>query len=113
MEKGRILYDISQEVFSCNVYPGDPVPEMIPKMRTSEGAVCNLTAFSMCAHNGTHVDAPFHFLQDGKTIDRTKGVLLNEGWGTASWPGMKETYPGRTQRRSCGRRKRPGRQGGS
>ena len=70
MEKGRILYDISQEVFSCNVYPGDPVPEMIPKMRTSEGAVCNLTAFSMCAHNGTHVDAPFHFLQDGKTIDR-------------------------------------------
>ena len=23
----------------------------------------------MCAHNGTHVDAPFHFLKDGKTID--------------------------------------------
>ena len=21
------IYDISQEVFSCNVYPGDPVPE--------------------------------------------------------------------------------------
>lgn len=23
----------------------------------------------MCAHNGTHVDAPFHFVRDGKTID--------------------------------------------
>ena len=23
----------------------------------------------MCAHNGTHVDAPFHFLGDGKTVD--------------------------------------------
>jgi arylformamidase len=70
MEKGRTLFDISQEVFSCNVYPGDPAPEMIPRTRISDGAVCNLTAFSMCAHNGTHVDAPFHFIKDGKTIDQ-------------------------------------------
>ena len=24
----------------------------------------------MCAHNGTHVDAPYHFINDGKTIDQ-------------------------------------------
>ena len=24
----------------------------------------------MCAHNGTHVDAPFHFIKDGKTVDQ-------------------------------------------
>ena len=24
----------------------------------------------MCAHNGTHVDAPFHFLHNGKTVDQ-------------------------------------------
>ena len=24
----------------------------------------------MCAHNGTHIDAPFHFLHDGKTVDQ-------------------------------------------
>ena len=24
----------------------------------------------MCAHNGTHIDAPYHFLDDGKTIDK-------------------------------------------
>ena len=64
------LFDISQEVFSCNVYPGDPKPVMTPQMRISEGAVCNLSALSMCAHNGTHVDAPYHFIRDGKTIDR-------------------------------------------
>ena len=23
----------------------------------------------MCAHNGTHIDAPFHFIQGGKTVD--------------------------------------------
>ena len=34
------------------------------------GSPYNLTAFSMCAHNGTHVDAPYHFLKDGMTVDR-------------------------------------------
>ncbi len=70
MNDERTLIDISQEVFSCNVYPGGPAPVMIPKMRISDGAVCNLTEISMCAHNGTHVDAPFHFIQGGKTIDQ-------------------------------------------
>ena len=64
------VYDISQEVFGCAVFPGDPSPERNVLMRISDGAVCNLTALKMCAHNGTHVDAPYHFLNDGKTIDR-------------------------------------------
>ena len=25
---------------------------------------------SMCAHNGTHVDAPYHFLDEGKTLEQ-------------------------------------------
>jgi len=64
-----IIHDISQELFSCQVFPGDPAPERKILSSTEKGDVCNLTAFSMCAHNGTHVDAPFHFVQDGKTID--------------------------------------------
>ena len=64
------LYDISQEVFSCAVYPGDPVPEMQALHRISDGEVYNLTAFSMCAHNGTHIDAPAHFLKDGATVEK-------------------------------------------
>ena len=63
------IFDISQEVFTCRVFPGDPAPERKVLRATTNGDVCNLTAFSMCAHNGTHVDAPFHFLQDGKTVD--------------------------------------------
>ena len=63
------LYDISQEVFSCAVYPGDPSPRREVLSSTAEGAVCNLTAFSMCAHNGTHIDAPFHFVPEGKTVE--------------------------------------------
>ncbi len=65
-----MLIDISQEVFSCKVYPGDPKPEQSCLQSTANGDLYNLTAFSMCAHNGTHIDAPFHFLDDGKTVDR-------------------------------------------
>ena len=64
------IYDISQEVFSCRVYPGDPAPEKRMLSRIEDGAVCNLSAFSMCAHNGTHIDAPLHFLSDGKAVDQ-------------------------------------------
>ena len=64
------LYDISQEVFGCVVFPGDPSPEKEVMMRTADGDICNLSSFHMCAHNGTHVDAPFHFIEDGKTIDQ-------------------------------------------
>ena len=63
------IYDISQEVFSCQVYPGDPTPEKKVLSLMEKGDLYNLTAFSMCAHNGTHIDAPFHFLKDGKTVD--------------------------------------------
>ena len=63
------IYDISQEVFGCKVFPGDPAPERKIISSMENGALYNLTAISMCAHNGTHVDAPFHFIKDGKTVD--------------------------------------------
>lgn len=64
------IYDISQEVFSCGVYPGDPEPEKQTLYSTEDGDLYNLTSFAMCAHNGTHIDAPFHFLHKGKTVDQ-------------------------------------------
>ena len=62
------IYDISQEVFGCVVYPGDPAPQKETLSSMENGALYNLTAFQMCAHNGTHVDAPYHFVNDGKTV---------------------------------------------
>jgi arylformamidase len=64
------LYDITQEVFSCKVFPGDPAPERQVLSDMGQGSLYNLTAFSMCAHNGTHIDEPFHFVEDGKTVDQ-------------------------------------------
>ena len=63
------IYDISQEVFGCQVYPDDPMPEKKMLKSMEKGEVYNLTTFDMCAHNGTHIDAPFHFIKDGKTVD--------------------------------------------
>ena len=63
------IYDISQEVFGCKVYPGDPAPKKEMLNSVDNGDMYNLTAFNMCAHNGTHIDAPFHFIKDGKTVD--------------------------------------------
>ena len=68
------IYDISQEVFGCQVYPGDTTPKKRVISSMKKGDLYNLTAFSMCAHNGTHIDAPFHFIKDGKTVD---SVSLN------------------------------------
>ena len=79
------LYDISQEVFGCAVYPGDPVPKRESLSRMEAGDLYNLTAFSMCAHNGTHVDAPCHFIQEGNTVDqipleKTVGLCFVAEW---------------------------------
>ena len=63
------IYDISQEVFGCRVYPGDPTPKKTVLSSMEKGDLYNLTEVSMCAHNGTHIDAPFHFIKDGKTVD--------------------------------------------
>ena len=63
------IYDISQEVFTCTVFPGDAPPRKKVPQSIKNGDICNLTELEMCAHNGTHVDAPYHFLDSGKTID--------------------------------------------
>lgn len=64
-----MIIDISQEIRNCKVYPGDPKPIVTKLSDISKGDMYNLSSFSMCAHNGTHVDAPSHFIKNGKSID--------------------------------------------
>jgi arylformamidase len=62
------INDISQELFSCNVYPGD-TPPTFDRIKTVESDKYNLTNISMCVHNGIYIDAPCHFITGGKSID--------------------------------------------
>lgn len=67
-----MIYDITQPLFECVVFPGDPKPEKTEVLKIDRGDICNLTAVSLCTHNGTHVDAPYHFIKDGKGIDEVE-----------------------------------------
>ncbi len=63
-----IIYDISRELFSAPVYPGDPAPQ-IQKIKGFEfGDIYNLSALYACTHTGTHIDAPLHFFDDGGDV---------------------------------------------
>lgn len=75
------IFDISQELFSGNIYSGDTVPSYHEDMRIKNGDKCNLTTVTLCVHNITHIDAPFHFFDDGKTID---DIDLNKCIGDAT-----------------------------
>ena len=63
------IYDISQELTECVVYPGDKAPEKEIVCDMKKGDLYNLTNISLCAHNGTHIDAPLHFIKDGKGVN--------------------------------------------
>lgn len=64
------IYDITQELFHAKVYPGDEAPTYERTLQIAKQDVVNLTVFRMCAHNGTHIDAPYHFIEHGKTVDQ-------------------------------------------
>jgi kynurenine formamidase len=50
------------------IYPGDPAPEIRPAT-TVETDGYNVAHLSFGSHNGTHVDAPYHFLDEGETLE--------------------------------------------
>ncbi len=63
-----VIYDITKEIFSTKAYPGDPVPEKKSWLSMEKGDVCNLTSLTVGSHSGTHIDAPKHFIANGKSV---------------------------------------------
>ncbi|MEI6577969.1 MAG: cyclase family protein [Eubacteriales bacterium] len=61
--------DISRDLLSAPVYPGDPEPSVKQVMSIKGGDDCNLSTVYSCVHTGTHADAPLHFIEDGASID--------------------------------------------
>ena len=55
---------------SVPTFPGDPRYAMDFAHKMSEGKPYNVAHLNLGAHAGTHVDAPFHFLADGKTVEQ-------------------------------------------
>ncbi len=51
-------------------YPGLPMEKFEPHTRMANADESNTTLITHFLHNGTHVDAPFHFYDKGATIDQ-------------------------------------------
>lgn len=60
-------------------FPGDPQLSIVAYDRV-ESLGFNITQISMSTHQGTHLDVPFHFFDDGKTIDE---IELDRFYGPA------------------------------
>jgi arylformamidase len=69
-----ISLTISQEL---PVWPGDPAISLQQVSTMDKGDVCNVTHLSMSVHAGTHVDAPHHFLNDKRTVEKLDLNVLN------------------------------------
>jgi arylformamidase len=64
------IIDLSHQIRQgMPVYPGDAGVE-VARVVEWDDAGYNLTRLTMSAHAGTHVDAPFHFVRDGATVDQ-------------------------------------------
>ena len=54
---------------STPLYPGDPPFELDMYRRLSAGDSSNNSRLHMGTHNGTHIDAPIHFIEGGGTVE--------------------------------------------
>ncbi len=62
------IIDISRDVMTSEVYEGDPKPTLARVKTIDDNCEYNLGKIDMCLHNGTHMDAPLHFLPNGNDI---------------------------------------------
>ena len=72
-----IIHDISRDTLTCPVYEGDPDTE-VTALQNLETDECNLSAVYMSVHAGTHIDAPLHYNEEGKSVD---SLRLNTFYG--------------------------------
>ena len=60
-------YEFSEDM---PVFPGLPEDRILPHSRMSQGGESNTTMLHHFLHNGSHVDAPWHFWDGGRAIDQ-------------------------------------------
>ncbi|MBP1755780.1 MAG: cyclase family protein [Firmicutes bacterium] len=97
------IYDITQELFSGQVYPGDLPPSLDRVSDMTQGSLYNLTNLTLGAHNATHVDAPFHFYEKGRTIEQLEMTRCIGDCTVAELDGL-NSYGLRERLKTCQKR---------
>lgn len=63
-------YDITLTISNdLVVWPSDSPVELARVEKMEDGAHANVSRINMGVHTGTHVDAPYHFVADGETVE--------------------------------------------
>lgn len=72
------IYDVTVPIAKeMIVYPGDPAVKIERKATLNKDeSKYNLSRYSFGSHTGTHVDPPFHFIENGITVDKLPLELL-------------------------------------
>ena len=66
-----MIHDVTVPITnSMPVWPGDPPVRLSPQSHLSrdKSHTVKLTAIEMGSHTGTHIDAPYHFVEGGKRL---------------------------------------------
>lgn len=67
----RTIHDITLNLNeNLAVWPGSEKPKLPRVQSIQNGDPCNLTDVAFCAHTGTHLDAPLHFIDDGISVEK-------------------------------------------
>lgn len=76
------IYDISVPISKeMLIYPGDSATSIIPLLQISKGQPCNISTLSFSSHVGTHIDPPYHFLEEGaKTDTLPLEIFIGKAW---------------------------------
>jgi arylformamidase len=71
------------------VWPGDPAVVLEQVSSMDAGAHDNVSRLACSVHTGTHVDAPHHFLNDGRTVESLSLDILVGPARVVQIPGYK------------------------
>ena len=65
------IYDVTVPIKeNMPVWPGQPRVEIERLSSIDRGDQANVSRLNLGSHTGTHVDAPYHFVEQGLTVDR-------------------------------------------
>ncbi|MCH5304382.1 MAG: cyclase family protein [Ruminococcus sp.] len=67
-----IIYDISRSIPETEPFEGDPETRFDIINSIDDGDIYNLSSFSMSSHTATHIDAPYHYDEEGRKIDEIR-----------------------------------------
>ncbi|MFZ5648867.1 MAG: cyclase family protein [Bacillota bacterium] len=71
-----MFYDVTRPMHpGMPVFPGDPEVSFNRVLDIARDGV-SLHSITMGTHTGTHVDAPFHYIRDGNTVDGIDPAIL-------------------------------------